>query len=129
MDWMKGTGRIEINKGVRIVTNIDVCKYYQWLISRHFENSIKTQLPKYKAHITLVNQDIHGVYDYSDVLSYDGKEVEFSYNPTEIYHSPVNFWLPAKCEIEHEIKWLLAVDKDPKDWGTHLTICNMKFSK
>jgi hypothetical protein len=130
--WRNATGKIEVNNGVRIVTDKDLCKYYQWFIFREY--NVKTQLPAHGAHITIVNPKIHKHEDLNLVIDYHGREVEFFYDPEKLYISPVNYWLPAQCSIDHEIKWLLAVENnysarnDIKYWGLHLTIANTKFN-
>ena len=131
--WLNAKGRIEVNDGVRIVTNVDINKYYQWLISCAYYKTIKTQIPKHKGHITIVNPKIHKYADLKLVQKYHGRKVNFVYNPEELYISRVNFWVPAKAEIEHEIKWLLGVENvysarnDINYWGLHLTLVNTKF--
>ena len=125
---MKGLGTIHVSpKGVRINTSLDICSYYQWHIRKAFYNTVKTQLPKYKAHITIANPNIHKNCDFNTVKGLNGKKVTFEYNPQEIFRSRKNFWIPVKFDLEKEIKNLLKIVDSPNYLGLHLTICNMKF--
>lgn len=126
--WLSCSGRIEVDNGVRIVTDVDICKYYQWFIKREFWNTVKTQLPAHGGHITIVNPKIHNVTDFNDVLEYHGREVSFDICPEQLYISKVNFWIPARAAVEHEIKYLCAAQDKSDFWGLHLTVCNRKFN-
>lgn len=125
--WLQAEGVIEINNGIRINLGIDFCKYYQWLLERYLNFTRKYQLPKYKAHITIVNPKIHKVYDYSPVAQFAGQLVKFDYSVDGIF-SPVNYWLPVRSDIEGIIKNRLNVIDDPSYLGLHITICNRKFA-
>jgi len=126
--YIKGNGTIAVsNKGVRINTHIDVCKYYQWHITKYHYNTVKTQLPKYKAHITIVNPDIHKICDFKAVAHLNGRKVEFEYDPERMFRSRVNFWMPVKFDLEKEIKQILSIKDGKKYLGLHITVCNMKF--
>ena len=129
MNWIKGQGKIEVDNGVRIVTNVDICKYYSWHINKAFWNTIKSQIPKHRGHVTILNPKIHKITDFSSALKYHNKPVDFMYSPEDIYISKVNFWFPAKSNIEQEIKDLFEVVDAPNYWGLHLTIANTKFEK
>lgn len=124
--WINAKGKIQIDNGVRIITNIDICKYYQWFINKYHYNTVKSQLPKYKAHITVINPKIHNIDNFEKVLDYNEKDVEFQYN-VDMHISKVNFWLPVKCDIEKEIKNKLNIVDNERYWGLHLTIANNKF--
>ncbi len=121
---MKALGTVEVNNGVRVILSKDLGKYYQWFIKKEFP-WIKTQLPSFGIHSTLVNPTIHGITDFSPVQEYHGKEVELDYEP-EIIQSPRNFWLPAKCQLYYEIKGLLGFEETHNWLGIHITIANTK---
>lgn len=124
---IKLRGHIEVKDGVRIVTNWDLCRYYQWLINKHFYNTVKTQLPKHGSHITVCNPKIHKVSDFSKVKYLHGKPVDFLIFPDKLYQSRVNFWIPAKCdEVERLIKDTLNIKDDANYWGLHITVCTKK---
>lgn len=124
---IKLRGHIEVNNGVRIVTNWDLCRYYQWHINKHFYNTIKTQLPRYGSHITIVHPYIHKITNYDKVKYLHGKSVDFYLFPEKLYQSKINFWIPVKCdEIEKLIKDTLGLKDDSNYWGLHATVANRK---
>jgi hypothetical protein len=127
-NYLSAYGRLQVENGIRIITSIDFCRYYQWLIFKKFPH-IKTQLPRHGAHITLCSPVIHGISDFSLAKSYKGKKVEFKYSPVDIYQSKVNFWIPVvSCPIYKEMKKLLRFEEKRGWWGLHITICNSKFN-
>lgn len=126
MKWLFGKGILQIDNGVRIVLKNDICHYYRWLIAKNFP-WIRTQIPKYKAHITIYNPNIHGLKDTESIHYLQDKEVTFYYNPEMMYRSSVNFWLPVRSEIYNEVKYFLNFKETPNWWGLHLTVCNMKL--
>lgn len=129
MAWIRAEGTIEINNGVRIVTRLDMCRYYQWLIEKAHWDTINTQLPKHGSHITVVNPKIHDVSNgYEVVKSFGGKKVTFLYNPEDIYISKVNFWTPVICDIEKPIKRLMKIKDKTNYLGLHMTFANVKFN-
>lgn len=124
---LSATGHLYVGDDVvRINTDIDICKYYQWFINKEYFHTVKTQLPKHKAHITIVNPKIHGVRPIEKVKHLDGIPVKFAYS-LDIHRSPRNFWLPAYSELGDEIKRILGIVESKNYWGLHLTICNTKF--
>lgn len=125
---IKLRGHIEVDNGVRIKTNWDLCRYYQWHINKYFYNTIKTQLPRHGGHSTLINPNIHKITDFSPVKHLHGQVAEFIIFPEKLYQSRVNFWIPAEIPIEKEIKQLLNVKDNSNYWGAHFTICNVKFN-
>lgn len=129
MAWIRGKGTIEFDDGIRIVSRLDICRYYQWLIHKDRWDTIQTQRPKHNAHITLVNPKIHGKIDYEKVKAFKGQRVEYFYDPENMYISRVNYWMPVKADVEKQIKWLLRIDDGPKYWGLHLTVANLKHIK
>jgi hypothetical protein len=120
------TGIIKVtNDGVRIITGFDLVRYYQWLINKGTYNTIKNQLPKFGAHVTILNKTLHN-FSVKEASQFHNQQLEFIYFPEKIYQSRVNFWIPVECPRALEIKKILKVtDKD--FWGLHLTVCNRKF--
>jgi hypothetical protein len=127
MNKFNSYGKIEVNNGIRIVCKLDFILYYQWLIRKHYYNTIKIQNPTHEAHITIVNPKIHKNIDCSLANKYIDQTAEFVYFPERLYVSPVNFWIPVECNLADEIKKELKVDDGPNYWGLHITICNKKF--
>jgi len=124
----KATGKLEVNNGLRIVCDYDFIRYYKWLIEKAFWNTQRLQLPAHGSHITLLNPKIHKGFTYAPALPYIGKDIEFIYDPSTIYESKVNFWLPVKCEFAEQLKNKCGVYEGKNYWGLHLTICNRKFN-
>lgn len=119
-------GKIEINNGVRIKTNDDICLYYQWLIKKYFYNLVKIQTPSHGGHCTLYNPKIHGEKNVNEILKYNGQEIEFDLYPESLYISKVNYWIPVKCPFGDYLKKEMKIDDGPNYWGLHLTVCNKK---
>lgn len=119
-------GRIEVNNGVRLVTRLDFCAYYRWLIGRNMP-WVRTQVPMHGAHITICNPKIHKITDYRNVNDLHGKTYFFEYYPEELYRSPKNFWIPANTDAYDVVKSRLGFVESKNWWGLHLTVCNMKF--
>lgn len=121
-----GEGIVKVtDTGVRIITNLDIVRYYQWLITKGTWGTIKTQLPKWGAHITIVNKKIHN-FSVREAMQFHNLRLQFLYYPEKMYQSRVNFWIPVDCPEALKIKKQLKVS-DNDFWGLHLTICNLKF--
>ena len=125
---IKLQGHIEVtDSGVRIVTGWDLCRYYQWFINKEFWNTIKTQLPKFGSHVTIISKAIFKNADFTPVKHLHGKRVEFIIFPERLYQSRVNFWIPVEAPIEREIKDLCGIKDDKNFFGLHCTVANRKF--
>jgi hypothetical protein len=124
----KATGRLEINNGLRINLGLDFIRYYKWLIEKAYWNTQRLQLPAHLAHCTLINPKIHKNFNYAPALPFIGKDIEFTYNPTTIYESKVNFWLPIQCPLAEEIKNKCGVYEGKNYYGLHITLANRKFN-
>lgn len=111
---------------IRINTDMDICQYYKWFIDKFYHYTIKTQFPKHKAHITVVNPKIYGVHSLESLKHLHGERVRFYYS-VDVYRSPRNFWIPVKCDIADDIKKSLGIIDAENYYGLHLTICNTKF--
>jgi len=126
-DMFKCSGTIQVIDGVRIITDLDLIRYYHWLVTEHFYNCQRFQLPTHGAHVTVINPKLHKV-NWSKARKYIGKVVEFEVFPEDAYVSAVNVWIPVKCAFADGIKKELGVDDGPKYWGMHATVCNRKFN-
>ncbi len=124
--WRLAKGKIEIDNGVRVVTDADFCRYYQKLIWNW--NHKRTQLPAFGAHVTIYNPKIHGEHDLAPALYLNGLEVTFWYH-LWIIQSPRNYFVPVNFPQYHEIRWQIGFQETKDWWGRHLTICNTKFAK
>ncbi|RTL01281.1 MAG: hypothetical protein EKK57_05030 [Proteobacteria bacterium] len=128
MDYIythKLTGIIEVNKGVRINVAGDIGPYYRRLYHSYRYNTVKTNLPLYKNHISIVLPDIHGDFDYHKVRKYHGQSAAAWYNVEDIVISKTNVWLNVYCPIGDVIKAELGI-KELNFWGYHMVVCNFK---
>lgn len=129
---IKLQGHIEVNNGVRIVTNWDLCRYYQWLFNKYHFNIIKNQLPRHKSHVSILLPDIHGIKNFDKVKFLNGKRVSFFINPEKVTITKKNCWLAVVLDkeaikIANFIKKVYNVN-DKGFWGYHLVILNFKFN-
>jgi len=122
----KSIGKLQIEKGVRIICSYDIVRYYQRLFQLYNWNTVKSQLPAHGAHISIYLPDIHGKnIDISPIKHLEGKRIEFEYDPTNITISKKNVWMNVKCEEAMEIKNMMKII-DTNFWGFHCTLLNFK---
>lgn len=123
----KSYGMLEIHNGVRIVAPLDFVLYYQKLYSMYTWNTIKSQIPKHKSHISIYLPDIHGRnVDMSPILHLKGKRIEFEYDPINFTITKKNVWMLIKCDDAEKIKKMLNIT-DKNFLGYHMVVCNFKF--
>lgn len=128
---LRAKGFWKVNKdSIRIVTDIDFCKYYYWLFMRGTWSLHKMQLPKHGSHVGIVNEKIHRV-DCSRFLYLNNQEVYFNYNVTGNFggfkKGFKNFWLDVYLEQGEDIQRELGIYKKTDGFEIfHLTICNSK---
>lgn len=128
MNWLNATGKIEIDNGLRIITDVDFCKYYLTLFHWSIWKTKKYQLPAHKAHITVYNPKIHGQILLDEFTDLVGQTIEFSYD-CNLYISPVNVWAPVKCPWADEFRNKLGIPITYfEETSLHLTIGNIKYN-
>ena len=131
MGMLRAKGKFKITKdSIRIVTNLDFCKYYCWLFMRGTWNLHKMQLPKHGGHVGVINPRIHQK-DCSDYMYLDGREVWFEYtvegNFGGFSKGFKNWWLDVRCKEAEEILREFGLDKKTDGFSLlHHTICNNK---
>lgn len=82
------------------------------------------QIPKHGSHITVIAGKYEAYTRIHIWKKYDGKPVEFYYDP-EIQSDGMYFWLPVQCkEFEYVRTELGLSPTTPIPW--HLTIGNLK---
>jgi hypothetical protein len=122
----KASGKLEIKSGVRIIAPVDFILYYQKLFTMATWNTIKSQTPQHGAHISIVLPKIHGeAADLSPIHQWNGKRIEFEYNPLDIIITKKNVWMKVKCDEAENIKKILGIT-DKNFLGFHMTILNFK---
>lgn len=128
---LKATGTWKVTKdSIRIVTNMDFCRYYLWLFMKGTWNLHKMQLPKYGGHIGVINPKLHRK-NCSAYMHLNGQPVEFEYdvegNIGGFTKGFRNFWLDVSCEKAEEILRDFNLDKKKDGFSLlHHTICNNK---
>ena len=130
-EWIKVKGRLEIIGGnVRIILPLDLIKYYQTLVDKHFK--MFTHLPAHGAHITIASEKLHKNVKRTSLAyarnTFGGKPLEIEYNPEIIVGGWTkdfkNFYMKTRGEVLEQLKRILEVDT-PSD-RFHCTICNTK---
>ncbi len=130
MNWITATGKIQINNGLRIITDIDFCKYYLALFHWSIWKTKKYQLPAHGSHITIYSPKIHGPIILSEFNNLVGQEISFEYDPENAYVSRVNVWLPVKCSWADNFRKKLRIPITYfRDTSLHLTIGNIKYNE
>ena len=122
----KATGKLEILNGVRIIAPFDMVLYYQKLFTMATWNTVKSQLPRHGAHISIYLPDIHGKnVDMTPILYMKGKKIEFEYDPLDFIITRKNVWMKVRCEEANKIKDMLKI-VDKNFLGFHMTVLNFK---
>lgn len=116
---------------IRIVTGIDICRYYKWLFDRAHYHTLKTQTPRYKAHVNIISPVIHKGTNCTKYHSLHGKPIGFRCFVEGNYGGFTkgfkNFWLDVDCPPALDIlKELGHYNPNAKYSPLHLTICNTK---
>lgn len=129
--WVKARGKFRVTKdSIRIVTDIDFCKYYARLFYEAHYKTIKYNLPQHGAHITIVNPKIHPNLNLQNYSSLDGTEVVFEYNVEGNYggftKGFLNFWFDVRCKKAHKIFKELGLPEQKGFSFAHITILNTK---
>lgn len=108
---------------LRVHTSHDFIEYYKWLIQR--ELWIECNTPMHSAHLTIVNEKIHGQVDHNLLDQWHGTKISINYSPfihvggqTKNYRI---FMLRCQCSVLDYIADDLGVSKP---WHWHFTVCN-----
>ncbi len=132
---MKSFGLISTSPG-RMSVNIseDFVKYYRQLIYWEFPNLAGgLSFSRHRPHITLANPKLH-VIDQKSADKYNGKLVEFEYDPTRIYiggfsKNFVGFYIKIfSSELDKIRNCAIVRERKESDRSSslHLTICTSK---
>lgn len=129
---MKALGHWKITKdSIRVIIDVDFCRFYLWLFTKAHYNILKLQLPKHDGHINIVSSKIHAGTDCSKYLYLNGKDVEFEYdikgNMGGFSKGFKNFWLDVFAPEFYDIARDLKVLQKVKGFNAfHITIANSK---
>ena len=121
------------DREMKIITDTDFIKFYLWLFRRGTYNIYKMNLPKYLAHIGIINEKIHNK-DCSDYKYLNGREVWFKYDPSGNFGGYLkgfrNFWLDCFVEEGEEIQREFGIEDKTEGFARfHITIANNKNIK
>jgi len=120
-----GVIKVERDKQRIVVdTSPDIIDYYHWFIERHFW--IRLQRPLHNAHVTITNKKHHNNVNWQRAMYYDGKRVDFRYDPYVIQGGYtkgfIMFYLKVYSkELDNMKKDLNIVENDGYR-GLHITI-------
>ena len=129
---MKAKGKFHVTKDtIKIILDPDFCRYYKWLFDRAHYFTIKTQTPKYGAHIGICNPNIHKNVDCSQYLHLNKQEIWFDYDIGGNYggfsKGFLNFWLDIQSRTCEDIAHDLGILKKESGFAYfHITILNTK---
>lgn len=102
------------------ITYDDIDLYYSWFLLNRFNLTLNRSIRG--AHVTIINDRIPNKITYDKIKNlYDGKEIEFTYNPTEIRSNGKHWWLKVYSEESKEIRKLIGLDENPY-MPLHLTL-------
>jgi hypothetical protein len=117
------------NKHFVVRISYDFVLYYKYLIENFFKKSLCA--PKYGAHVTILNENIHGKLDFSKFKQYNGRLIYLKYDPFIIQgggrkkKGMVMFYVKVfSKELDLLKKELGFIDKNFE--GFHITICSNK---
>ena len=128
---LKASGKIEVTRN-RIACRVsdDFARYYRQLIYWEFPNLIGgLALAGHGTHITIGQPKLHQI-DQKKANTFQGKIVEFYYDPATIYiggfkNNFVGFYINIISKDLDRIRTEVMV-KDTGDSYFHLSICNSK---
>ena len=123
-------GTIKLNStGLRVEFDSDFNRYYIWLITNYYYNTIKLDAPKHSGHLSIITKKLHKDKFIPNYLQqYHGQLVELQYNPTDLRtggNNFTNFWFPVEFKLGTVIKKALGIIEN-NFLGYHITICNNK---
>jgi hypothetical protein len=133
MCWIKSCGILKLDENnLRVISHPDICNYYKFLFKKYSYNTIKVQTPKHGAHITIVNEKIHGIINLNKIKSFLNTNIDYEYNIKGIFNNQSeknfkNYFLKVRSKQLNLIMEILKLNNDnDKFLGLHLTILNRK---
>lgn len=102
-----------------ILTKCDIDKYYAWFLKSRFNLELNKNLRG--SHITIISDRMdQKVFDEGAKI-FQGKEIEFFYDPKDINSSGKHWWINIHCPDAENIREALGLKRIPY-FGFHLTI-------
>lgn len=113
-----------------IKTDCDLDLYYAWFLKKRY--GIVLNRPLRGSHISFISDIVDNDLFKQASNFFNGKEVEFSYNP-DVRSNFVHWWLNVVSEDAENIRATIGLDKKPY-FGFHLSIgyathLNLEHSK
>lgn len=98
----------------------DIDKYYSWFLKKRF--NLELNRPIRKAHITVISDRVVDQSKYDEAKQvFDGKEIIFKYDPSEVRTNGEHFWLKVYNTDIEAIREFAGLDRRPF-FGVHLTL-------
>lgn len=128
---MQGIGVIKFTDCLRVIIDNDFCRYYKWLIEKHYYNTLKLQTPAHGCHITLYRPTIHGQINLNKVHNFVDKPLYFTYDPLTIRRGGhmkgfAGFYMSVYSESFQRIEQKLGINNGNNFLGYHITLANNK---
>ena len=127
---IKGIIKLD-STGLRVNLPEDFSRYYLWLITKAYYNTIRFDRSRHGTHLSIITQAIHAANFNKDYLKqYHNQIVELEYNPEDLIQGGsskgfINFWFKIDFPLGDKIKKDLNVIEN-NFRGYHITIGNNK---
>jgi len=102
-----------------VMLDCDMSLYYRWILEKRF--NLKLNPPLRGTHFTIINDRIdNDIYEQS-IRLFDHKEIEFTYDPTDIKSNGSHWWIKAYSDDAMNIRRAIGLEPNPY-FGFHITI-------
>ena len=102
-----------------IKTDCDIADYYAWFLKTRF--NLKLNPPLRGTHVTFISDRLErSVFEQASQI-FNGKEITFYYDPSNIRSNGVHWWINVECEDALSIRESIGLSREPY-FGLHLTI-------
>lgn len=109
---------------LRLYTSVDFIEYYKWLIERQVW--VQMTCPMHDAHLTIVNEKIHGNLDQDKLELWDNTEIIINYSPYIYVGAQTKNYRIFMLRCQSSMLDYIADDLSAsKPWHWHFTVCNL----
>lgn len=109
---------------LRLYTSLDFIKYYKWLIERQVW--VQMTCPMHEAHLTIVNEKIHGKLNENKLAEWNNTEIIVNYSPYIYVGAQTKNYRIFMLRCQSSVLDCIADDLSAsKPWHWHFTICNL----
>lgn len=102
-----------------IKTDCDISNYYSWLLKTRFNLTLNP--PLRGSHITFINDRMDKSIFMDASKIFNGKEINFSYNPSNIRSSGLHWWINIESPEAEDVRSAIGLDRNPY-FGLHLSL-------